>query len=139
MIMQLSNILYIPKLLDLARDVDNVNISVLEKSLISGMGNKDVRVFIYEKNGNTKGFIFGSIESWRGEDVVFIQFCVIRPDDNKFIGNELLTKMIEFAKEYKLSTLVMVTDREPKAFMRKYDFKPDGIIMKKEVKNERDV
>lgn len=139
MILQLTTPIFLTRILDLAREVPDVPYEVLSKMILQGINDKDSIIYIDEKDGVVNGFIYASKERWNGEDVCFIQFCVIHPNNDydfsneKYIGFEFMTKMKLWAKEKGLKSLVMVTKRNPKIYERKYQFKQDGFILKRSV------
>jgi len=134
MVLQLSNPLFIPKILDLAKVIKEMPLDVLEKMLLSGINDKDTVIYIDERNGEVRGCIFASKEKWNGEDVAFIQFCSVRPiGEENYICFELLTKVRVWAKDNDIQTLVFTTKRNPRLFERKYGFKYEGAILKRSV------
>ena len=136
MILQFSNPLLIPKILELAKTVPDTPIDTLEKMLLAGINDTDTVIYIDEKDSDVNGFIFASKETWQGKLVAFIQFCSVKQsDEDKYTAFELLTKVKLWAKDKGLSDMVFVTKRDYKLFERKYKFKLDGYILKKEVSN----
>lgn len=138
MVYTTSNPFLIPKLIEMARQVPNTNIKALEKMLIEGMTSKDSNIIIDEKDDDVRGFIFATIESMEGEDCVFIQFCVIKPqEEERYIGFELLNKIRLWGKERGLKYLYMMTDRNWKPFARKYKFSPHMMVLKRKIVDEK--
>ncbi len=138
MIRKLENPLETPKILDLARIVPNTPMDVLEKMILKGISDKDSAIYIYERESNVTGFIFASQETWGGKLVAFIQFCVVKPDEyEKAIGFELLTKVRIWAMERGIEDIITVVKRDPKGFMRKYNFIQEGVVLKRKVKGEK--
>jgi len=139
MILQITTPIFMTRILDLAREVPDVPYDVLNKMILAGINDKDSIIYIDEKEGIVNGFIYASKERWNGEDVCFIQFCVIKPNkdfddtNEKYIGYEFMNKMRLWAKEKELKNLIMVTKRNPKLYERKYQFKQDGVILKRSV------
>jgi len=139
MILQLTSPIFMTQILDLAREVPDVPIETLNKMILSGLNDKDSIIYIDEKDGLVNGFIYASKEKWNGEEVCFIQFCVIKTNteysmsNDKYIGFEFMTKMRLWAKEKGLANLVMVTKRNPKLYERKYQFRQDGFVLKRGV------
>jgi len=130
--------LLIGKLIEMAKTVPNVPVDKLEQMMIQGLTEKDSKVFVDEINKEVRGFIFGTKESIDGEDVIFIQFSVIRPDkEEKHIGFELLLKMRLWAKENNIKWLYTMTNRNPKPYMRKYKFEFAYTMLKRRVEDER--
>lgn len=133
MILELNNVLLIPKLLTLAKSVPDVPLDVLENMLLEAIPDKQSKIYIDDHEERVRGFIFGSKETWQGEKVVFIQFCVVEDSGaHKFICFELLTKLRLWARENEIKTLIMSTKRNPKSYIRKYKFTLEGYILKKE-------
>lgn len=134
MIYQLTNPLLIPKLMEMARVVPNTPLDKLEKMLISAISDKNSRIYVAEKGGEIKGFMFGSVEEFDGEDVIFIQFAVVKPEeDEKYTCYELLLKFRLWAKESGLKWLYTMVQRNYKPFKRKYGFEPYAMVLRREI------
>ena len=134
MILQLTNLLLIPKVKALAKYVPNTNENVLEKMLLNGIDQKDSIIYINKRDEEVNGFIFATKETWEGEPVCFIQFCVIKPStEEKYIGFEFLNKIRLWAKDKGLPKIITVIRRNPEGFKRKYKFMTDGILLKRSV------
>jgi len=140
MIQRIENPLLLPKILSLAKAIDDMPIEKLEKMLVAAFTSKDARVYVDEKDNEVRGYIFGTIEQLDGEDCVFIQSCAIKPEEEeRYVGFELLTKMKLWAKERGLHNLYMMTKRNQKAFEKKYHFEFAYSVLKKGVDDERNV
>jgi len=141
MIRTIDNPLLLNRILELAKDIPHTPLPILEKFLIEALTSKKAKILISEnKQDELVGFIFATIEEWQGEDVVFIQQCVIKPlKEERYIGFELLTKIKLWAKELNLKKIIMVTQRNPKPYIRKYHFNMEGTILKMEVNNVKSV
>ena len=143
MISEITNPLLINRILELARIVPDTPIDKLKKMLIEGLTSKQAKIFIDEKNGEVRGFIFATVEQMEGEDCVFIQFCVIKPiKEERYIGFELLLKIRLWVKDLGLKYIYTMTPRSSKPFIRKYGFKFYTNVLRlrvnKEVVNEPD-
>ncbi len=100
MIILFDNPLLIPKLIKLAEKVPNTPIEKLKKFMFNTLNQPNTKAYVDSRDGEIKGFIYASIEEFDAERCVFIQFCVILPDDEeKYTGFELLIKMKLWAKE----------------------------------------
>jgi N-acetylglutamate synthase-like GNAT family acetyltransferase len=144
MIIPFENPLLIPKLVKLAEIVPNTPTEKLKKFMFATLNKTNTKAYVDYLDGEIRGFIYASIEEFDGEKCVFIQFCVIRPDDNeRYVGFELLNKMKLWAIENNISQIYFLTHRDPKGFIRKYHFEEYGVVLKmdlnKERKNERTV
>jgi len=138
MIYHCTNVLNIPNLIELSRAVPDSNPQALEKMLIAGMGRKDSRVFVFEREEKIKAFIFATVEEFEGEDAAFIQFCVSIPDANeRNVVNELLNRVRTWAGELGLSNMYFMTRRDPRAYARKYKFRHVKTIQKSTVADLR--
>ena len=140
MTIKLENPLLVSKIMALAKTIPDTPLDTLESMLLAGISDKDTAIYIEERNGEVRGFIFCSKEVWQGKPVAFIQFAVVKPiPEEKYIGFELLTKIKLWAKDNGLTDMVFVTKRNPKVFEKKYHFKLDGYILKREVLDVRTV
>ena len=136
MIREIDNPLLLNKILELAKNIPDTPLPTLEKMLIEALTSKEAKIFIDEKNNEIRGFIYASVEQWQGEDVVFIQFTVIKPiQEERYIGFEFITKMKLWAKEKGIKSIITVVKRNPKPFMRKYHFINEGTVLKMDVNN----
>ena len=134
MILKLDNPLMIPKILELSKLVPNVKYEVLRDLLVSAINDVDSVIYYDEKENNISGFIFASKIWWNGENVCFIQYAVVKPiKEEKYIGFELLTKVRLWAKEKGLYEMMASVKRDPKGFSRKYHFKLDSYLLKRQV------
>ena len=133
MIYQLRNVLMIPRILELAKVLDTDQ-KALETCLIRSLGRKDGVLYVDEKEGALNGFVLATVEEFEGEDAVFIQSCVIKTDSNeKNVGHELLTRIRRWAADRGLTYMYFMTQRSPKAFQKKYNFKYHTTVMRKRV------
>ena len=134
MIFQLTNPLLIPEVVKLGAAVPETDLEVLKRAMISGIGRRDARIFVYEKDNEFKAFIFATMEEFECEDAVFIQFCVIVPMTNdRDIGMELLNKVREWGSAAGAKWIYTMTDRNPKAFSRKYKFRYHKTVLKRSI------
>ncbi len=138
MIIEFTNPLFMPKVIKLAEMVPNTPIEKLKKFMFYTLNHPDTKAYIDYRDGEIFGFIYASIEEFCGDRCVFIQFCVIKPDRNEnYVGFELLTKMKLFAKDNDITQIYFATQRDPKAWERKYKFKLDSYILKMELNKEQ--
>jgi len=138
MIFHCTNVLYIPKLIELAKTVQDANHEALERMLVAGMGRKDSRLFVFEKEEKIKAFMFVTVEEVEGEDAAFIQFCVSIPDANeRNVVNELLNRTRGWAGELGLRWIYFMTRRDPRAYARKYKFRHHKTIQRSQVSDAR--
>ncbi len=136
MILEFTNPLSIPKLIKLAEEVPNTPLEKLKKFMFLTLNKPNTKAYIDVQDEEYKGFIYATIEEFCGEKCVFIQFCILKPyDEERYTGFELLTKMKLFAKDNGITQIYFATQRDPKAWERKYNFKFDSYILKMEVSN----
>ena len=120
MIFQAETPLIVPKIMVLAKKLEN-DPSVLEKELLESFQREDARIFVEQKDGNLRGFIFATIEVLEGAEAVFIQSCVVLPDVNeKSVCNELLARVRKWGAQLGMKDMYFMTRRSPDAFKRKY-------------------
>ena len=130
----------VQKIMALAKSVPDTPLETLESMLLAGISDKDTAIYIEEREGDVRGFVFASKETWQGEPVAFIQFCVLKSmPEEKYIGFELLARIRLWAREKGLANMVFVTKRNYKLFEKKYKFKLDGYILKREVLDVRTI
>lgn len=131
MIQVIDNPILLFQILDMAKEIPDTPIDVLEKMLLEGIGSKDARIVIDKKDNTIRGFIFGTIEKFQGEDVVFVQSCYVSPKaPNTF--HDLVANVNAWAKEKFIKSILCMTHR-PEAFARKYKFKVLTHVVKREV------
>ena len=134
MIRQIDNPLLLNRILDLAKNIPDTNIMVLEKMLIEALTSKKAKIYIAERNNEVVGFIYGSIETIDGNDCVFIQSTYIKPDnEERNTGFEFLNRIKSFAKDNDVRNIYILTKRNAKAFERRYHFKYAYTMLKQEV------
>ena len=139
MIILFDNPLQIPKLVKMAEAVPGAPLAKLKDMMFSTLNQPGTKAYIDYNSGDIRGFIYASIEEFDGDRCVFIQFCVVRPGElERSIGFELLTKMKLWAKEENIDKLYFITQRDPKAYIRKYHFEYHGSVLKMNInKGER--
>lgn len=138
MIYQVTSCLLIPQIVELAKDVPGTPLDALRETLVNSISRKDARIFVDEKEGKIRGFIFATVEELEGKDALFIQFCVVRPTQNEGnICNELLARVRKWGQESELRTMYFMTARNPKAFARKYHFRFHATVLKRSLDYER--
>lgn len=77
-----------------------------------------------------KGFMYATVEQFDGENSAFIQACYSEEDGNV---QNMLDKLIVWAKKLNLRKLVFMTKRNPDAWHRKYKFNPIYTVMQREL------
>jgi len=131
MIQVIDNPILLYQILDLAKEIPDTPIDVLENMLLKGIGSPDARIVVDKKDEHLRGFMFGSIERFQGEDVVFVQSCYVSPKaPNTF--HDLVANMNAWAKDRFIKSIICMTQR-PEAFARKYKFKILTHVVKREV------
>jgi len=135
MILQMDNILFIPKVVALVKNFLTIPVGKFEDMVLNAMSNKDSLLLIDKKDDILRGFLFATIEGMDGEDVVFIHLSYVDPKLFK-IGNELLARVKLWAKEHKTNWIYMMTDRNIKGFQKKYGFKFYTHILRRRVQDE---
>jgi len=137
MIFQAETPLIVPKIMVLAKKLEN-DPSVLEKELLESFQREDARIFVEQKDGNLRGFIFATIEVLEGAEAVFIQSCVVLPDVNeKSVCNELLARVRKWGAQLGMKDMYFMTRRSPDAFKRKYHFRYHSTLLKRRINDER--
>lgn len=132
MIYKLDNALLIPKVLTLARALPDPNLPALEGMIIKGIGRKDAALFVDEKAEEVNGFIFATVEEFEGEDAVFIQASVIKPNNNhENVGHELLARVRAWGRARGLKQCYFMTRRSARAYERKYGFRYHTTVLKR--------
>lgn len=138
MVKEINNVLLIPQVLELAKNIPDTPLPVLEKMLIDALTSKKAKILVSEnRQGELTGFMFASIEQMEGEDCVFIQTTYIKPDrDDKYTGWGLLNKMRLFGKDNNINLMYMMTPRNPKPFIRKYGFQFYTTVLRQKIIKE---
>jgi len=131
MIQIIDNPILLYQIIDLAKEIPDTPIDVLENMLLKGIGSKDARIVVDKKDDIVRGFIFGSIERFQGEDVVFVQSCYVRPEAAHTF-HDLVANVNAWAKERFIKSIICMTQR-PEAFARKYKFTILTHVVKREV------
>jgi hypothetical protein len=138
MVRQLENPLLLNRVLDLAKNIPDMDTSVLGNMLTNALASKKAVILVSEtREGELNGFAFATIENLDGEDAVFIQATYIKPEDEKYTGFEFMTKMRLFGKDNRLNNIYMMTKRNPKAYMRKYKFEFAYTVLRRRIIDER--
>lgn len=131
MIYQITNALLIPKLLDLMKALETDPV-LLQEIMIQSLARSDSRIFVEEKDGQARGFIFATVETFEGKESVFIQSCSVKPDDNeRLVCFELLARIRKWGSELGLKDMFFMTRRSPEAFKRKYHFKYHTTVLRR--------
>lgn len=138
MVMEFTNLLFIPKLVKLAEEVPNTPTEKLKHFMFMTLNQPNTKAYMDMRDGIINGFIYASIEEFAGERCVFIQFCIVKPNANeKYTVFEMLTKMKLWALDNNITQIYFGTERDPKAWERKYHFKLHSYIMKLDLTKER--
>ena len=139
MICKWDNPLSVNKIIELAKDVKNTPIDKLRRFILESLNNPNAIIYVDRVDDGIKGFVFATIEKWQCEDALFIHMCAIKSiPEEKYAGCELLTKLKLFAKERNIKILLMATQRNYKAFERKYGFSFEGTILKLDLAKEKE-
>ena len=131
MIQIIDNPILLYQILDLAKEIPDTPIDVLEKMLLKGIGSPDARIVVDKKDDKIRGFMFSTIEIFQGDDVVFVQSCYVSPKAPHTF-HDLVANINAWAKERFIKNIICMTQR-PEAFARKYKFKILTHIVKREV------
>lgn len=131
MIYKLTNALLIPKLADLMKALETDPV-LLQEMMVESLTRSDSRIFVEEKDGLARGFIFATVETFEGKPAVFIQSCSVKPDDNeRLVCFELLARIRKWGTELGLKDMFFMTRRSPEAFKRKYHFKYHTTVLRR--------
>lgn len=135
MVYELTNSLLINRLLEMAKVVPDVNVKTLEKMLVEAITSKLSKIFVEEKGDEIRGFLLASVEELDGEDVIFIQFCVIKPMSQKEnnVGFELLNRVRLWGRDLGINYIYAITKRSPKGYIRKYGFEYYANLLRKKI------
>ena len=134
MIIELDNPLLLPKVIDLAKRIEDFPLGKFRSMVEDGFSRKDTRLIVYQKDEEIKGFIYSTIDFFDGERVAFIQATYIEPKMNG-VGKEMLADMRKWAELKDCAYLYMITKRdETRAYERKYKFEQVGTVMRRSVK-----
>ncbi len=108
--------------------------------IAEGIGNSNALILVDEAEGSIFGFIYATIEEWNGEDVCFIQNCVISQERAKLGVSELfLGKVNDWCDAKGISKMLFSCgidgDGKTRAdiFERKYKFEKVAFILAKQV------
>ncbi len=132
----IDNVLLIPPILALAEKIGDIPLKALERMLTEGVKSPNTKILIEKKENDVRGFLYASIEGFRGEDVIFIQATYIRPEF-PIIGYNLLVELKRWARERKIEKLVMITTRQSKAWRKKYRFKLRSYVYVHDIEEEK--
>jgi len=110
------------------------------KYIASGIGNPNALILIDEVEGSIFGFVYATIEEWNGEDVCFVQSCVITPDREKLnTGTMFLDKVNDWCRAKDIGRILFSCNIDEKgktranAFEKKYKFDKVAMILSKKV------
>ena len=133
MLIEIDSPLYINEILKLASIVPGTPVEKLKKMILDSFSHGDTnqyKLVVDKRDEEVRGFIFATIEEFEGDDVVFVQFCVLKPcKEDKHTGFELLAKLRAWGKDRGARKMVSIVRREPKGFMRKYNFNLHGYVL----------
>ena len=132
MIQIIDNPILLYQILDLAKEIPDTPIDVLEKMLTDGIGSPDARIMIDKKDDKIRGFMFSSIERFQGQDSVFIQSSYVSPN-SPHIAHGLLQETAKWGKSRGIEKMLMITQRNPKAVERRFKFKLLSYVMEKKI------
>lgn len=118
----------IVKMIGEKKDLFKITLEKAKNFLIKGISDELSIVLIDEKHKNLNGFLFASIEEFDGEDVCFIQTCIIVPD-MEYTGYDFIARLKKWSKEKDINTIIMSTNSHKNGFERKYGFKFHSTLM----------
>jgi hypothetical protein len=139
-------------------EVFKIPTNKLIQYLLKGVKDTNSVIIVDEKDKDVRGFLFASIEEFNGEDVCFIQSCVIEPrtgngeKDPELLncGHEMIEKLRKWCVQKGIvgegKMLISADLDKVDLYKRRYKFKPHAMIMtrdiltdgqKEEMRNER--
>lgn len=136
MIIELDNILLIPEVTKLVKNILPIPVNVFEDMIVDAMCSKKALILIDKKDKEIRGILFATIEQMEVEDVAFVQTSYIKPEFRK-IGFELLARLKTWAKNMGVKNWIyMITPRNTDGFEKKYKFKVYGTILRRRITDE---
>ena len=134
MIYELKNPLLLPKIKEMAKNVNNINDGDLNTLLVDCVSNENAVLVVNEdRERRITGFLCASVERWRGENVVFIQLCTSDTKDKAAKFN-LLTHAKVWGKRLGLKSVVIIVD-EPREYEKMYKFNRVGAVLRRSIEN----
>ncbi len=129
---EINNLSLLKDIRKLAGKIPDTPIDTLEDMIL--IRNGETRLLTYLEEGVLRGYSFSTLETFDGEDSVYIQsFYIDSLAKNKRVGKEFVELNKEWAREKRLKSIYFITQRSPKAIRRKYKFNNEGAVMKLEV------
>lgn len=129
MIRRISNSKDIEMVVVDAINIHGIDINALKNMISDSLLEK--RFIIADiNNGQMMAFMFATVETLDGKDVCFIQACHSAKDGSCQI---MLDKCIKWAKGLGLDSMVFMTNRNPKAWERKYKFSKIYSVMQRDI------
>lgn len=113
-----------------AGDIIDLDRNELKRMVLGSMFNDEKFIMADVDEGKMKAFLFATIEVLNGEDVCYIQSCSSKKQGSV---QEMLDKLIVWAKQRGLKRLVFMTQRNPLAWQRKYKFNQTSFVMQREI------
>ncbi len=129
---EINNLSLLKDIRKLARKIPDTPVDTLEDMIL--VRNGETRLLTYLEEGVLRGYSFSTLETFDGEDSVYIQsFYISSLAKNKRVGKEFVELNKKWAREKRLKSIYLITQRNPKAIRRKYKFNNEGAVMKLEV------
>jgi len=133
MILEANNMLQVPAILKLVKNIPGTPIDKVKKYFVKSVSSPDAKLY-YEKHDNElRAYIYASIEELDGSDVVFIHSCYGNPKA-KHIVRQLLNMIEKWGQSKGINDVYMMTNRNPKAYERKYRFEVVSFLMRRRPK-----
>ena len=132
MIREVTNIMMLPRVIKMSELLYHRPAEFFKQALITAITEQTSKILIFQKEDDIRGFIFATVEEFDGEDVAFIHSCFIDPRHPK-VGKQMLANIRNWAKELGLKNVMMLTQRNPKGFIKKYKFEFCSYVLKKGV------
>ncbi len=132
MIIDITNPVLIPQILEMAEKIDKMEVEALEGMLTEGLARVDAKILLEKKDEQPRGFLYATVDYFNGEEVVFIQCCYIEPSAPQ-AGHELMNKIRDWGREQGLENIYFLTKRNAKAFQRKYGFENAYAVLKRRI------
>lgn len=135
MIYKLTNPFYINKIVDFSHEASpDIPKAIYKNTIINALGDWNSIVLISEnKSKELNGFLYANVQEMDSKKVAFLNTVFVKNNEESILP-EMLKKLNDWAKERDLKEIFTLTKRDYKAVERKYKFKLEYFLLKREVR-----
>lgn len=132
MIREIHDAILLSKVFALADQVPDITPAQFKAIVCERLIEKTSVMIVDELEGQVRGFLFCTLDGYKGDHAFVIQYAYIAPDKFR-VGAELLNRACLLANALGKKEVFMVTSRNPEGFVRKYKFEVSHYVLRRSI------